>query len=109
MNSVPPLPVHNKFSSLEIEGDNPHIPSPQEEKPVIVAHTTSLPCSLHHIPKWERKLSRKYIIATSPSLRSLVVKVEIQTTEMEEVRAGPALIDSGVTGLFMSWGYVECH
>jgi len=59
--------------------------------------------------KWERKLPRKYIIAASPSPMSLVVRVEIQTTDTVEVRAGPALIDSGATGLFMSQGYVECH
>ena len=35
--------------------------------------------------------------------------MEIQTTDTAEVRAGPALIDSGATGLFMSQGYVEHH
>ena len=97
MNSAPPLPVHNKFSCLEIEGNNPHTPSLQEEKHIIVAHAPLLPCSLHHVLKWECKLPRQYIITTSPSPRSLVVKVEIQTTDTAEVRVGPALIDSGAT------------
>ena len=69
----------------------------------------SLPCSLHCILKWECKLPRKYIIAACPRPRSLGVKVEIQTTDTAEVRAGPALIDSRATSLFMSWGYVKCH
>jgi len=38
-----------------------------------------------------------------------VVKVEIQTTDMVEIRSSPALIDSSTTGLFMDWRYVECY
>jgi len=109
VNNALPLPVHNKFSHLEIEGEDPHIPTTQEEKPVIVTPTPSLPHLFCHIPKWECKLPRKYILATSPSAKSLVVKVEIQTTDTAEVRSGPALIDSGATSLFMSKGYVKCH
>ena len=48
-------------------------------------------------------------LTTFPSSKSLVVKVEIQTTDMAEVRSEPALIDSGATGLFMSKGSVKCH
>ena len=33
--------------------------------------------------------------------------MEIQTTDTAEVRSGPALIDSGTTGLFMDQRYVE--
>ena len=28
---------------------------------------------------------------------------------MVEVKAGPALVDCGATGSFMSWNYVECN
>ena len=48
-------------------------------------------------------------MAASPSPKSLVVKVEIQTTDTAEVRSKPALIDSGVTSLFMDQRYVECY
>ena len=98
VNSVPPLPVHNKFFCLEIEGENPHIPTPQAEKPVTVAPTPLLPQSLCHIQNWEHKLPKKYVAASSPRSRSLVVKVEIQTTDTAEVMSGPVLIDSGATG-----------
>ena len=107
MNSAPPLPVHDQFSCLEIEGEIPHIPTPQAEKLVTVAPVPSLPHSLHHIRKWERKLPWKYVVAAVPSPKSLVVKVEIHTTDMAKVRSGPALIDSGATGLFMDRRYVE--
>jgi len=36
-----------------------------------------------------------------------IVKVEIQTTDMAEVRSGLALIDSSATGLFIDRRYVE--
>ena len=109
MNSAPPLPVHNQFSCLETEGENPHTPNPQAEKPVIVAPTPSLPHSLCRLRKWERKLPQKYVITAVPSPKSLIVKVEIQTTDTTEGRSGPALIDSGATGLFMDQRYVECY
>ena len=109
MNSAPPLPVHNQFFCLEIEGENPHTPNPQAEKLVIVTPTPLLPHSLCHLHKWECKLPQKYVIAAVPSPKSLIVKVEIQTTDTTKVRSGPALIDSGATGLFMDWRYVECY
>ena len=76
---------------------------------MTVAPASSLTCSLHHIPKWECKLPKKCVVAASPSPKSLVVKVEIQTTDMVEIRSSPALIDSGTTGLFMDRRYVECY
>jgi hypothetical protein len=107
VNSVPPLPVHNQFSCLEIEGENPHNSTPQAEKLIRVAPTPSLPCLLCRIRKWECKLPQKYVITTVPSPKSLVVKVEIQTTDTAEVRARLALIDSGATSLFMDRRYVQ--
>ena len=45
----------------------------------------------------------------NPQRRSLVIKVEIQTTGTAEVKTGPALVDSGATSSFMSRSYVECN
>ena len=106
---MPPLPVHNKFSSLEIESETPHTPTQQTEKPMKVAPTSSLPHSLRCILKWEHKLPEKYVVAAFPGPKSLMVKGEIQTTYTAEIRFRPTLIDSGVTGLFMDQRYVECY
>ena len=46
----------------------------------------------------------------APKKKKLVwTKVEIQTTDMAEVRSGPALIDSSVTSLFMDQRYAKHH
>jgi len=76
---------------------------------MTVAPASSLTCSLCCILKWERKLPKKYVVAASPSPKSLVVKVEIQTMDIAEIRSSPALIDSGSTSLFMDQRYVECY
>jgi Retroviral aspartyl protease len=109
VNCAPPLPVHNKFSCLGIESESPHFPTQKTEKPIPVAPASLLTCSLHHIPKWEHKLPKKYVVVASPSPKSLMIKVEIQTTDTVEVRSSPTLIDSGTTGLFMDQRYVECY
>ena len=54
-------------------------------------------------------LNKKYIVEATPSPKSLVIKLEIQTTNMAEVKSGPALVDCGATGQFMNQDYVECH
>ena len=46
-------------------------------------------------------------MAATPSPKSLVIKVEIQTTDTAEVKSGPMLIDCRATGQFMDHDYVE--
>ena len=74
---------------------------------MTVTPTSLLPRSLCCIPKWERKLPKKYVVAASPGPKSLMVKVEIQTMDTAKVRSRPALIDTGATSLFMDQRYVE--
>jgi len=47
------------------------------------------------------------VLAATPSLRSLRLPVELQTTDMGEEKSNKALLDCGATGLFASWRYVE--
>ena len=42
-----------------------------------------------------------------PGPKPIVIKVEIQTTDMARVKVGPALVDSRATSLFMSQSYIE--
>src|SRR3979490_2587131 len=114
MNRVPPLPVHNRFSILEVESELPPIQPLQTEKTEIVApkpdHIPKQPKSPWvYLKKWERKLPKKYVVVATPSPKYLVIKVEIQMTDMAEVKAGPALVDCGATGKFMNRAYVEHH
>jgi hypothetical protein len=46
------------------------------------------------------------VVATTLSSKSLIVKVEIQSTDTGEVKSRPALIDCGATGQFMNHAYV---
>ena len=46
-------------------------------------------------------------MAATPGPKSLVIKVEIQTTDIAEVKSGPALVDCGATSQFMDCDYVE--
>jgi hypothetical protein len=59
------------------------------------------------LPKWEQKLLRELIVAATPSSHSFDLKVEIQTTDTEEVKTITALLDSGASGMFIDTDYVK--
>jgi len=61
------------------------------------------------LQKWEKQLPKRYVVALTPGAKYLVIKVEIQTTDTTEVKSGPALVDCGATGSFMSRNYIECN
>ena len=92
---VPLLPVHNWFACLEVENENPLPPPLHAESPVEVTlesktTPTLCPCHLH---RWEKWLPKQYVLAATPGPKSLVIKVEIQTTDTAEVKSGPALVN----------------
>jgi len=112
---VPPLPVHNRFSCLNVENETPQVLPVQTGESVIVAPKVlpsfpkvRKPCRIH-LCKWEKWLPKKYVMASTPGPSSLVIKVEIQTMDTAEVKMGPALVDSEATLSFMSQSYVECN
>ena len=112
MNRAPPLPVHNRFSILEVENELPIVQPLQTEKTEIVAPEPDpllkqLKSPRLYLQKWERRLLKKFVVAATPSSKSLVIKVEIQTTDTAEVKARPALVDCGATRQFMNQAYVE--
>jgi hypothetical protein len=47
------------------------------------------------------------VVASTPSPKSLHLKVELQTTDTGEVLATNALLDCGATGLFIDTEYVK--
>jgi len=60
-----------------------------------------------HLQKWEKLLPKKYVVASTPGTKLLVIKVDIQTMDTVEVKVGPALVDCGATGSWMSRNYIE--
>ena len=115
MRHVPPLPVHNRFSCLQGENETPEVSPTQTKEPVIVAPEIALSLPKTRKPhqiclqKWEKQLTKKYVVVSTPGTKSLVIKVEIQTTDTEEVKVGPVLVDCRATGSFMSQNYIECN
>ena len=61
-------------------------------------------------PKWERWLPSKLVIAsTEDNLTSLQLKVKIETTDTAEVKSVLSLVDSGATGEFIDWHYIQSN
>jgi hypothetical protein len=102
VKSTPSLPVHNRFECLEIEECNdicdPH-------KPIL-----DVPKSAKIRPKaWERRLPKKYIVASTPGENSLEIQVGIQASDANMEISTSALLDCGATGMFMDSEYVKAN
>jgi hypothetical protein len=101
------LRVHNRFACLEVENEEPLLPSLRNDPPVKVATKSNPIFRSLRLQPWERRLPKHYVVAAAPCPKSLVIKVEVQTTDMAEVKSSPALMDCGATGQFMDCAYVE--
>ena len=113
MNSTPPLSSCNRYSVLDVYSVEDNLATSPDSSDEITAaldiqptHWTR-PSPPIRLPRWERRLPRKYVIASTPSANSLDIKVEIVTTDTQEIMSIKALIDSGATGLFIDQGYVN--
>ena len=58
-------------------------------------------------PKWERRLPKQLVIASTSRENSLHLSVELETTDTGEVTAVKSLVDSGATGLYIDRDYVQ--
>src|SRR3979490_978928 len=61
------------------------------------------------LANWERRLPKRFVIATTPSDNSLNINVEIEMTDTAMKRNTSALIDCGATGLFVDTKYVRSN
>ncbi|GLB39313.1 putative retrotransposable element tf2 155 kda protein type 1-like [Lyophyllum shimeji] len=61
------------------------------------------------LPRWEKRLPRRFILATTPSRNSLSLTVEVETTDTQEILGLKALLDSGASGLFLHIHFVREH
>ena len=61
------------------------------------------------LANWERRLPKRFVIATTPSDNSLNINVEIETTDTAMKRNTNALVDCGATGLFVDTEYVRLN
>ena len=109
---MPSLPSQNRFSVLKVHNcDNNIDTSPETakdvRKPPTIPETPSRPAKRPRRPTSEKRLPHRYTIATTPSENSLVVDIELESTESGVKRCTSALIDSGATGMFINTDYVR--
>jgi len=96
------LPV-NKFTVLTIEDpntiDSELIDAPPPNPPVP---------ALLHKPKWEKRLPKLFAISALDARgTSLLLPVEIGTTDRSKLHSVKALLDSGATGSFIDRDFVR--
>ena len=106
VRDVPSLPLFNRFVALSITPDTEDtIQFLETGQPTVNDEdisTGKLPkIPLPWLKHWERVLPKHFVMASTPSVNLLNLKVEIQTTDRAEVKGLTALLDSGVTGLFI--------
>ena len=112
---MPPLSTSNHFDVLEVYSveDNSinwtdemiaKDVQPTPETPPTPVTSLTYPVHLKH---WERRLLRKYMVAATPSVNSLDIKVKIVTTDTQETKSVKALLDCGADGLFIDRDYVR--
>ena len=129
-----PLPTANRFAGLAVEEpvESPPVSEPSPSVPISIAAAVTVPTvpsstedsspplptpepspsppeSRKGVPRWERRLPRRLVVAALGSERSLKLKVELDTVNTQETIAVTALVDSGATGCFLDVGFVERH
>ena len=100
MNRTPSLPVHNRFEVLSVESlenESISVTAPLSDPSKLAKDVPALPISPStprpKIKSWERKLPRKYIVASTPSAHSLNLAIELQTTDTGQILSISALLD----------------
>src|SRR3981189_1718141 len=109
VDSTPPLSLHNWYACLVVDQceDATSVfdwvkvvpqPSPPPPKTARI-----------QLANWERRLPKRFVIATTPSDNSLNIDIEIETTDTAMKRSTSALVDCGATGLFINTEYVRLN
>jgi hypothetical protein len=106
VNDVSLLPVKNYFHVLTVE-------EIKDDSPVILDTSNKKlepPTRMTRRPKWEQKLPETLKIdVAEPGSNSLYLQVEIESTETQRKQGICALVDCGVTGLFINREYVKSN
>jgi hypothetical protein len=107
VNRTPPLSTSNCFNVFEVysvEDNSTDLTDEMTAQDVQPTPAPPLATPTHQVrlKHWERRLPRKYVIATTPSANSLKIKVEIVTTDTQEAKSVEALLveltDSSLIG-----------
>src|SRR6267154_6206659 len=115
VNCMPPLSTSNHYAPLDVDlvEENSTLSSEPTDKATIAADVQSTPLDPSHpvypprLKRWEQRLPRRYVVTSTPSENSLHLKVEIVTTDTQQLISFMALLDCGATGLFVDRGFVD--
>ncbi|GLB33339.1 putative retrotransposable element tf2 155 kda protein type 1-like [Lyophyllum shimeji] len=103
------------LSTCEPDSDQDVPPSAAVTKSNCGPPTSDVPeltitvCCRRGLPRWERRLPRSFTLAATPSRNSLILGVEVVTTDTQEILGLKALLDSGASGLFLHIRFVRKH
>src|SRR5271163_1772770 len=107
---MPSLSTYNRFDVLAIQS-NETIETVETAVQILESLPPSIPLLPQYPasrPKWEKPLPSKFIIAaTEGNPTSLKLKIELETTNMAEVKSANALVDCGGTGEFIDRHYAK--
>jgi hypothetical protein len=79
---MPPLSSYNRFACLEVDTlIEPHICVAKSTEVVQTYSHPPIPNQRSRRLAWERRLPVKYVVAASPGPMSLLVNVEIESTD----------------------------
>ena len=98
--SVPQSLLVNRFAVLDVEEVNTDIREPINTSPLSPSapDRTAQP----RRPKWEKRLPKQLSVNTLNARRmSIILLIEVSTTDTSEVHSIKALLDSGATGNFI--------
>jgi len=112
VNSTPSLSYHNHFSVLPTCSLNETVePSIDVQNP-ISKNLIVIPTEIvwNRRPKLERQLPSKLVIASAEDgSTSLKLKVELETTDIGEVKSVNSFMHSGATGEFINRHYAKSN
>jgi len=96
----------NRFTVLDIGEINIDIREPIDAPPLSPStlDRTAQPWK----PKWEKRLPKRLSVNTLNAYRtSIILPIEVSTTDTSEVHSIKALLDSGATGNFINQDFVQ--
>ena len=115
MNCTPLLSTSNHYAlpDVDLVEENSTGPSKPTDEATIVTDVQLTPPAPSHqvyppcLKQWERRLPRRYVVTSTPLENSLHLKVEIVTTDTQQLISFMALLDCGATGIFVDQGFVD--
>ena len=104
--SAPQSPLANRFAILDVEEVNTEIREPIDVPPL--SPSAPVRTALPWRPKWEKRLPKRLSANTLDAHgTSIILPIEIGTTNTSEMHSVKVLLDSGATGNFIDKDFVR--